>query len=96
LITVPVISSALVISVLYENITGYIKLLGGFCSTIISYVLPGINFILILGLIYIKANNYPLYHWKNISTIILITICGGIGFSSGVITLLDIIYGRKH
>lgn len=52
--------------------------------------------ILILGLIYIKANNYPLYHWKNISTIILITICGGIGFSSGIITLVDIIHGRKH
>jgi len=51
-------------------------------------------YVLILGLIYIKSNNLPLSHIKNVTTIVLITLLTAIGFSSGIITIKGMIEGK--
>jgi len=87
------------ISILYQNISDYISLLGSFNAVIIGFILPGkINFIYVitlLGLIYIKANKLPLSHSKNVVTIIIISILTAIGFSSGILTIIGMIKGKS-
>lgn len=82
-LTIPTLIVTTLISVLYQKITDYISLLGSFCSVIIALFVP--------GMIYIKGNGLPLSHWRNISTIILVTFLSGIGFTSGVFTIMGII-----
>lgn len=65
------------------------KLLGGFLSTFLGFMMPGKNIKLeILGLVYVKSNDYPIYHWKNIMTLTLVLIFATIGFSAGTLTLI--------
>ena len=45
LITIPTILSATFVAILYDKITAYINILGGFCSVIIAFIFPGIIFI---------------------------------------------------
>lgn len=99
MLTIPTLSFAVLVAILYDQITGYIKLLGGFCSTFIGYVMPCnylTNLFYYLGMIYIKSNDYPIYHWKNVVTIILAILMATIGFSTGIITLINIINGKGH
>jgi len=87
LITIPTILISAFIAILYDQILNYISILGGFCSVIIAFVFPGI--------LYIKTNEYSIKHWKNIGSIILISVLTLIGFTSGVITIKDIISPHK-
>ncbi len=73
---------ACLVGVLYDQISAYISILGGFCSVIIAFLIP--------GLIYIKNNDYPIMHYKNILSIILISILSVIGFTAGVISIIKI------
>lgn len=70
------------IGVLYDKISAYISILGGFCSVIIAFLIP--------GLIYIKNNDYPITHYKNILSILLVSILSIIGFTAGVISIIKI------
>jgi hypothetical protein len=45
-----------------------------------------------LGLVWIKSNEFPLTHYKNISVIIFIGLITIIGFISGIITIIGMIY----
>ena len=56
---------------LKKNISEYISLSGTFCSIIVVILMP--------GMIYIKGNDYPIYHYKNILTIIFMLIVSSIG-----------------
>jgi hypothetical protein len=46
------------------------------------------------GIVYIKNNDYPLKSFKNISTIILVTLLCLIGFTAGTLTLTGM-YDKK-
>jgi hypothetical protein len=81
MITIPTLLITCLVGALYDNIISYISILGGFCSVIIGFLFPGI--------LYIKNNDYPLSHPKNIATIIIITILCIIGFTAGIITIVD-------
>ena len=57
-----------------KNISHYLNMVGTFCSIIVVILIP--------GLIYIKGNDYPIYHYKNILTIIFILGIVSIGIIS--------------
>jgi len=57
-----------------KNITHFLNLAGTFCSIVVVILIP--------GMIYIKGNNYPLYHYKSILAIIFIIIITGFGIVS--------------
>jgi amino acid permease len=81
LITIPTLLISCFIACIYTPITAYISILGGFCSVIITFLYP--------GLLYVKNNDYPIYHWKNIATIIIVGTLTIIGYVAGIMTILD-------
>ncbi len=81
MITIPTLLITCLIGALYTGIIAYISILGGFCSVVIAFLFP--------GLLYVKNNDLPITHYKNIFTIILITILCLIGFTAGTMTILD-------
>lgn len=81
LITIPTLLITCLIGALYTGITAYISILGGFCSVVIAFLFP--------GLLYVKTSELPWTHWKNIFTIILVVILCLIGFTAGIMTILD-------
>ena len=42
-----------------KNISHYLNIVGTFCSIVVVILIP--------GMIYIKGNDYPIYHYKNIN-----------------------------
>ena len=83
MITIPTLLISCLIGVLFGDIGAYISILGGFCSVIQVFLVP--------VLIYIKSNDYPITHWKNVISIILVICLSGIGYTAGVISILNII-----
>lgn len=83
MITIPTLLLSCLIGVLFGDIGAYISILGGFCSVIQVFFVP--------VLIYIKSNDYPIHHWKNIVCIILVIILSGIGYTAGVLSIINII-----
>ena len=57
-----------------NNISHYVSIVGTFCSIVVVIIIP--------GMIYIKGNDYPVYHYKNILTIIFIFTIASIGMIS--------------
>lgn len=80
ILTIPTLLIAGAVGASYSQIVSYISLLGGFCSVIISFLMP--------GLLYVKNNGHPLSHWKNIGAIALVVILCSIGFLSGIQTII--------
>jgi hypothetical protein len=83
MITVPTLLITCFIGVLFGDIGAYISILGGFCSVTQVFLVP--------VLIYVKSNDYPIYHWKNLTSIILVIFLCGIGYTAGVISILNVI-----
>jgi amino acid permease len=75
------------VSSVYQNIVGYISLIGCFCVVFPAFLIPPILYMYTCGL--------PKTHWKVISQIILGSILCIIGYISGVLGLIDIINGDK-
>lgn len=76
------------ISVNFKDIEIVIGILGGLLVVILSYVYP--------SLIYVKTNNHPRWHWKNVGSMLLLsfTIIVGLGATSK--TLYDLFtLGKK-
>ena len=63
--------STFIAAFLKRTISVYLSLIGTFCSIIVAIIMP--------GLIYIKGNDYSIYHYKNIFTLIFIFIVSSIG-----------------
>ena len=59
---------------LKKNITHYLNIVGTFCSIVVVIIIP--------GMIYIKGNDNPIYHWKNILAMIFIFVIVSIGMIS--------------
>ena len=57
-----------------KNISHYLNIVGTFCSIVVVILIP--------GMIYIKGNDYPIYHYKNLLTIIFIISIVTIGMIS--------------
>ena len=72
-----------IVAVSFQSISDYISLIGSFCTVIICFFVP--------GMIYVKGNDYPLTHYKNIATIIFISFILLIGIVSGIFTIKGII-----
>ena len=68
------------IAIMYKDILTYISLLGGFCSVIIAFLIP--------GLIYVKTNDFSFSHYKNILSLILIISLCTIGWTAGIQSLI--------
>lgn len=73
------------IGALYKNILSYISLFGGFCSSMICYLMPGI--------LMLKTSKEKMNSPKNIITIIIIVTLTSFGFMGGVQTIRGIING---
>lgn len=85
LITIPSLLIVFIISSLYQQISAYISIIGGYMGVITLYILP--------VWIYVKSNEFHRYHWKNVISVLiggLLTIMGYIG---GTISLINLIKG---
>ena len=71
------------ISIIFQSISSYISLIGGFCSVIISILIPG--FIYIKGIHESKINN------KTIFAGIVIIILTLMGFTNGILTIKNVV-----
>ena len=76
---------ATLVGALYKNILSYISFFGGFCSSIICYLLPGIMMI--------KTSKQELTSPRNICTIVIIASLVSFGFMGGLQTIRGIING---
>ena len=75
------------VSSLYQNIVGYISLIGCFCVVFPAFLIPPILYMYTCGL--------PKTHWKVVLQIILGSVLCIIGYISGILGLIDIIHGDK-
>ena len=75
------------ISSVYQNIVGYISLIGCFCVVFPAFLIPPILYMYTCGL--------PKTHWKVVLQIILGSVLCIIGYISGILGLIDIIHGDK-
>ena len=71
------------IAVIFQSISSYISLIGGFCSVIIAVLIPGL--IYIKGLYESKINN------KTIFAGIVVSILTLMGFTNGILTIKKIV-----
>ena len=84
IITVVVLIITTFIASIFQSISDYISLIGSFCTVLISFFIP--------GLVYIKGNDYPIKHYKNILTLIFISLILILGLTSGFFTIKGINY----
>ena len=71
------------VSVLYSQISGYIKLIGGICSSVVGFIIP--------ALLYARTNRYERWHWKNVMNVTVYAIMTCIGFIAAGVTIYGII-----
>ena len=60
---------------------------GSFCSIFICFAFP--------GMMYIKTNDYPKYHWKNVLAVIYIIVFSILCCIAGGYTIRDIVNNAK-
>ena len=87
LVTIPTLLLSTLIGALYEKILDYISLFGGFCSSIMCYLIPGVMMIL--------TSNDKIMSYKNLLTISAIICLTTIGFMGGVQTIRGMIMNKK-
>lgn len=66
----------------YSDVTDYMKILGGFLTVIITNILP--------TLLYVKTSKHSKTHWKTIVPVVMTAITTIIGWTAGVITIINI------
>ena len=86
IVTFLVIIICVTSSILYSEISSYIKIMGGLFSTLVGFLFP--------SLLIVKTNKRKRYHWKNILTVALFTILTLIGFISSGFTIYDLAVGE--
>ena len=70
------------IAAIFQKISDYISLIGSFCSVFVAVVMP--------GMIYIKDNDKPLTHIKNIFAILFVIILSIFGLFTSFCTIRGI------
>ena len=86
IVTFLVIIICVTSSILYSEISSYIKIMGGLFSTLVGFLFP--------SLLIVKTNKRKRYHSKNILTVALFTILTLIGFISSGFTIYDLAVGE--
>ena len=86
ILTFVVIISCVTCSILYSEISSYIKLMGGLFSTMVGFLFP--------SLLIVRSNKRKRYHWKNILTVVLFIGLTLIGFISSGFTIYGMIFGN--
>ena len=79
ILTISILIITTFIAILFQSISSYISLIGGFCSVIIAVLIP--------GLIYIKGLNELKSNKKNIFSGIVVSILTLMGFTNGILTI---------
>ena len=84
-ITMTVISLGITtfIAAIFQKISDYISLIGSFCSVFVAFVMP--------GMIYIKDNDKPITHLKNILALLFVIILSLFGLFTSYCTIKGII-----
>ena len=85
IVTFIVIIVCVTCSILYSDISSYIKIMGGLFSTLVGFLFP--------SLLIIKSNGKKIYHWENILTLSFFIILTLIGFISSAFTIHKMITG---
>ena len=83
LLTISCLVVTTFIAVVFQSISSYISLIGGFCSVIISVLIP--------GFIYIKGLNESKINKKTIFAGIIVFILTLMGFTNGILTIKNVI-----
>jgi amino acid permease len=86
IVTFCVIMICVTVSILYKEISSYIKIMGGLFSTLVGFLFP--------SLLIVKANRRTRYHWKHIMTLALFISLTLIGFTSSGFTVHELIIGE--
>ena len=88
IVTFIVIIICVTSSIVYKEISSYIKIMGGLFSTLVGFLFP--------SLLIVKSNKRKRYHWKNILTVGLYTLLTLIGFASSGLTVYYLIKGEDN
>ena len=88
IVTLSVILICVTVSILYKDISSYIKIMGGLFSTLVGFIFP--------SLLIIKSNRRKRYHWKNILTLAFFIFLTIIGFISSALTIYGMIFGESN
>lgn len=86
-ITFVIVLSATLIACVYSEASSYMSILGGFLAVIITNFLP--------TYLWVKTNDLPKYHWRNIVAVCLTGFIVCIGWFSGIITAIGM-FRPKH
>ena len=88
IITFIVIMICVTSSILYTEITSYIKIMGGLFSSLVGFLFP--------SLLIVKSNRRKRYHWKNILTLTLFIFLTMIGLTSSGFTVYYLFKGEQN
>ena len=83
LLTISCLIITTFIAVIFQSISSYISLIGGFCSVIIAVLIPGL--IYIKGFYELKINKKTIFAWIVVSVLTLM------GFTNGILTIKKIV-----
>ena len=83
LVTFPVLFLATFIGAIFEDILSYISLLGGFCCSIICFIIP--------GSLIVASSKEKVFSLRNILILVILGILGIIGFSAAFLTIIQMI-----
>lgn len=72
---------AVIVSIIFPNITSVLSIIGGLCACTQSYVLP--------TLVYVKLSTKRLGHWKNLGALLIGITVGLLGYASVVTTVMQ-------
>ena len=86
IVTFILIMICVTVSILYADISNYIKIMGGFFSTLVGFLFP--------SLLIVRANRRKRYHWKNILTVAIYAFLTLIGFISSGLTIYEMAIGE--
>lgn len=85
LVTVPVTILTAFVGAVYDKIDSILSFLGGFCATIISFIIP--------VLIYFIANKVKVLSVKGVFVIVLFLFMCGSGLTSACLSFIDFVNG---
>ena len=88
IVTFIVIMICVTSSILYNDISSYIKIMGGIFSTLVGFLFP--------AFLIVRANRRKRYHWKNILTVAFYSLLTLIGFTSSGFTVYYLVKGEEN
>ena len=88
IVTFPILLLATLIGAIFEDILSYISLLGGFFCSVICFLIP--------GCLMVTTSKEKILSLRNIIRIVILGILCLIGFTAGIITIINMITKEKE